>query len=187
RISGALAGRANQGACRARSALRGVRRERALSGPLPASAGANGRPDRIIARTLSPKGLRHRRCGGEGIAADPRPHGRKLRFDLLRHGRIVRLRGRALRDVAEDRRARRVAEDPRNGTRLLRAAEDYAVERGCFASTLETHSYQARPFYEKCGYQVFGTLEDHPPGHAKYFMRKQLAEPPDQAVRLIKL
>ena len=70
---------------------------------------------------------------------------------------------------------------------LLRAAEDYAVERGCFASTLETHSYQARPFYEKCGYQVFGTLEDHPPGHAKYFMRKQLAEPPDQAVRLIKL
>ena len=62
------------------------------------------------------------------------------------------------------------------GTRLLRMAEEYAVERGCFASTLETHSFQARPFYEKCGYQVFATLEDWPPGHAKFFMRKQLAE-----------
>ena len=62
-----------------------------------------------------------------------------------------------------------------NGTRLLQAAEDYAVERGCFAATLETHSFQARPFYEKCGYEVFGTLEDYPPGHAKFFMRKRLA------------
>jgi GNAT superfamily N-acetyltransferase len=63
-----------------------------------------------------------------------------------------------------------------NGTRLLRAAEDYAVERGCFAATLETHSFQARPFYEKCGYEVFGTLENWPPGHAKYFLRKQLSD-----------
>jgi len=61
-----------------------------------------------------------------------------------------------------------------NGTRLLRAAEEYAVGRGCFAATLDTHSFQARPFYEKCGYQVFGTLEDYPPGHTKFFMRKQL-------------
>ena len=68
-----------------------------------------------------------------------------------------------------------------NGARLLQAAEDYAVERGCFAATLETHSFQARPFYEKCGYQVFGTLEDYPPGHAKYFMRKRLAADPTSA------
>jgi GNAT superfamily N-acetyltransferase len=61
-----------------------------------------------------------------------------------------------------------------NGTRLLQAAEEYAVERGCFAAMLETHSFQARPFYEKCGYQVFATLEDWPPGHAKFFLRKQL-------------
>ena len=61
-----------------------------------------------------------------------------------------------------------------NGTRLLLAAEEYAIERGCFAATLETASFQARPFYEKCGYQVFATLEDWPPGHAKFFLRKQL-------------
>jgi GNAT superfamily N-acetyltransferase len=63
-----------------------------------------------------------------------------------------------------------------NGTRLLHAAEAYAVERGCFAATLETHSFQARPFYEKCGYKVFGTLDDWPPGHAKFFLRKQLTD-----------
>jgi len=71
-----------------------------------------------------------------------------------------------------------IARDQGNGTRLLRAAEEYAVERGCFAATLETHSFQARPFYEKCGYRIFGTLEDYPPGHAKFFMHKRLAEPP---------
>jgi hypothetical protein len=36
----------------------------------------------------------------------------------------------------------------------------------------------ARPFYEKCGHEVFGTLEDYPPGHAKFFMRRRLAAAP---------
>ena len=65
-----------------------------------------------------------------------------------------------------------------NGTRLLKAAEEYAVERGCFAATLETMSFQARPFYEKLGYDVFAALEDYPPGHTKYYLRKQLAARP---------
>jgi GNAT superfamily N-acetyltransferase len=65
-----------------------------------------------------------------------------------------------------------------NGTRLLRAAEEYAVERGCFAATLETMSFQARPFYEKLGYEVFAALEDYPPGHTKFYLRKQLAAKP---------
>jgi len=60
------------------------------------------------------------------------------------------------------------------GTGLLQAAERYAVERGCRAAHLETHSYEARPFYEKLGYQVFAALDDYPPGHAKYFLRKEL-------------
>ena len=65
-----------------------------------------------------------------------------------------------------------------NGTRLLQAAEEYAVERGCFAATLETASFEARPFYEKLGYRVFAALEDYPPGHTKYYLRKQLAPTP---------
>ncbi|HJQ60390.1 MAG TPA: GNAT family N-acetyltransferase [Vineibacter sp.] len=64
-----------------------------------------------------------------------------------------------------------------HATRLLAAAEAYAIERGCRAATLETHSFQARPLYERLGYEVFGTLDDYPPGHAKYFLRKTLAAP----------
>jgi hypothetical protein len=41
---------------------------------------------------------------------------------------------------------------------------------------LSTFSFQARPFYEKLGYEVFATLEDCPVGHCEYFLRKQLAE-----------
>jgi GNAT superfamily N-acetyltransferase len=61
-----------------------------------------------------------------------------------------------------------------HGTRLMQAAEQYAVERGCRAATLETASYEARPFYEKLGYRVFAALDDYPPGHTKNFLRKQL-------------
>ena len=65
-----------------------------------------------------------------------------------------------------------------NGSRLLQAAEEYAIERGCFAATLETASFEARPFYEKLGYEVFAALEDYPPGHTKYYLRKRLATKP---------
>jgi GNAT superfamily N-acetyltransferase len=60
-----------------------------------------------------------------------------------------------------------------HGARLLAAAEAYAKERGCIGATLETHSFQARPFYERLGYRVFGTLDDYPPGHAKFFLEKR--------------
>ncbi len=61
-----------------------------------------------------------------------------------------------------------------HATGLMDTAEAYAIARGCTAATLETHSFQARPFYEKRGYVVVGTLEGYPPGHAKYFLRKTL-------------
>jgi GNAT superfamily N-acetyltransferase len=62
------------------------------------------------------------------------------------------------------------------GSQLLLAAEDYARERGCRHVQLSTFSFQARPFYEKLGYEVFATLEDCPVGRCGYFLRKQLAE-----------
>jgi uncharacterized protein (DUF924 family)/GNAT superfamily N-acetyltransferase len=74
----------------------------------------------------------------------------------------------------------------RHGTRLMQAAEDYALKRGCVGATLETTSFEARPFYEKRGYEVFATLDDYPPGHSKFFLRKRLtAAPPDRAKSLL--
>jgi GNAT superfamily N-acetyltransferase len=60
------------------------------------------------------------------------------------------------------------------GTQLMRAAEIDAWQRGYRNIYLETMSFQARPFYEQMGYVVFGTLDDFPPGHQQYFMRKTL-------------
>jgi len=57
---------------------------------------------------------------------------------------------------------------------MMLAAERYAIERGCRHAHLETFSFQARPFYEKLGYSVFGELKDYPPGHTEFFMKKTL-------------
>jgi GNAT superfamily N-acetyltransferase len=60
------------------------------------------------------------------------------------------------------------------GRRLLRAAEGEAARRGAIHAYLDTFDFQARPFYEREGYQVFGVQEDFPPGHRRFFMQKTL-------------
>ena len=60
------------------------------------------------------------------------------------------------------------------GTQLMDRAEAYARERDCHSVELDTHSFQARPFYERRGYEVFATLDDYPKGHKKFFLRKKL-------------
>ena len=62
-----------------------------------------------------------------------------------------------------------------HGRRLILALEQAARERGCTHAHLDTFSFQARPFYEKLGYEVFSTLDDYPPGHQRFFMKKALA------------
>jgi len=59
-------------------------------------------------------------------------------------------------------------------TKLMNAIEQLAAQRGCVNSYLDTFSFQARPLYEKIGYKVFGTLENHPKGHSHYFLKKTL-------------
>ena len=58
------------------------------------------------------------------------------------------------------------------GRQLIAQAEHEAIERGCLGVWLDTFSFQARGFYEKLGYAVFGTLEDYPPGHRRFFLKK---------------
>jgi ubiquinone/menaquinone biosynthesis C-methylase UbiE/ribosomal protein S18 acetylase RimI-like enzyme len=60
------------------------------------------------------------------------------------------------------------------GARLLARAEAEAVRRGCRHAHLDTFSFQALPFYQKLGYQVWGQLDDLPPGHTRFFLRKEL-------------
>ena len=59
------------------------------------------------------------------------------------------------------------------GARLLATMEQYALSQGITNFHLETTSFQALPFYQKQGYEVFGQLPDMPPGHISYFLKKQ--------------
>jgi GNAT superfamily N-acetyltransferase len=60
------------------------------------------------------------------------------------------------------------------GGKLLAAAEQEAVRRGCEHCNLETHDFQALGFYQKKGYTLFAQLDDMPPEHTKYFLKKDL-------------
>lgn len=60
------------------------------------------------------------------------------------------------------------------GRLLMLELERLAMERGCHAAWVDTFSFQSRPFYERLGYCVFGTLPDYPRGHARYFLTKSL-------------
>ena len=58
------------------------------------------------------------------------------------------------------------------GKALLQAAEAEARRRGCSGAYLDTFTFQARGFYERLGYAVFGVLENFPPGHQRFFLKK---------------
>jgi GNAT superfamily N-acetyltransferase len=65
------------------------------------------------------------------------------------------------------------------GKALLVMAESEALRRECPRVFLETLSFQALAFYEKCGYKVFSKLHDFPPGGARYALTKELTEATD--------
>lgn len=65
------------------------------------------------------------------------------------------------------------------GTRIIAAAEQEAIARGCVCAWLDTFSFQAPGFYERQGYTAFGVLEEFPAGQWRQFMRKRL----DRAAR----
>ena len=58
------------------------------------------------------------------------------------------------------------------GRLLLEAAEKEAQTAGCLHVAVDTFEFQARGFYEKHGYTVYGVQEDYPAGHRKFLLRK---------------
>ncbi len=61
------------------------------------------------------------------------------------------------------------------GRKLLEAAEDEARSQGCRGVFLSTFSFQARPFYERFGYEVVADVPDYPAGHTYHVLTKMLA------------
>lgn len=60
------------------------------------------------------------------------------------------------------------------GTALIADFERELRQRECTIVYLDTFDWQAKDFYLKQGYELFGTLENYPKGHNKYFLKKDL-------------
>ena len=63
------------------------------------------------------------------------------------------------------------------GAGLLAAAEVEAAARGCTQTVHFTWSFQARPLYERAGYELVGRVEDFPSGADVLWYRKRLTTP----------
>ena len=57
---------------------------------------------------------------------------------------------------------------------LLRHVEQIAKQNKCHLAHLDTFDFQAKDFYLKHDYSVFGILENAPKGHSRYYMKKEL-------------
>lgn len=60
------------------------------------------------------------------------------------------------------------------GEKILKQAETYAQENGYEKALVETTSWQAKPFYEKNGYQLQYTIKDRPKGYESFYLSKNL-------------
>jgi GNAT superfamily N-acetyltransferase len=61
------------------------------------------------------------------------------------------------------------------GASLVRQAEQEAVRRGCRNMWTDTYAFQARPFYERMGFIVFGRLDGPAPIFPRFFLVKNIA------------
>ena len=84
------------------------------------------------------------------------------------HG-VVRMKAVEIRGVWLDGDLR----DGGFGAKIIRAVEDEGRRRGARAALLDTYEFQARGFYERLGYTVFGTF-NYPEGVARYYLSRAL-------------
>lgn len=74
--------------------------------------------------------------------------------------------------IADEHRGQRL------GSEMLGAAEEHARAQGCAGVHLDTFDYQARPFYEKLGYELVGTLDGYPAGGRQHYLAKRFSNAP---------
>lgn len=60
------------------------------------------------------------------------------------------------------------------GRTLMADAEAEARDRGCHNIWLDTFAFQARPFYERLGFRLFGQIDGPGPIFPRFFMVKDL-------------
>ena len=60
------------------------------------------------------------------------------------------------------------------GKQLLMEIERADEREGCTLIHLDTFDFQAKDFYLKYGYEIFGVLEDCPKDHCRYYLKKVL-------------
>lgn len=58
------------------------------------------------------------------------------------------------------------------GSHLIKKVEEVAKQKGCHLIHLDTFDWQAKEFYLKHGYEIFGVLDDCPKGHKRFYMKK---------------
>lgn len=62
------------------------------------------------------------------------------------------------------------------GTMIINEVENIAKNKGCKLIHLDTFDFQAKDFYLKKGYEIFGVLEECPENHKRYYMKKVLEQ-----------
>lgn len=103
--------------------------------------------------------------------------GKLLAFFVREHDRIVAgIIGNTWGGTCEVRQFW-VDESKRHGglgTKLFQAAEQEARRRGCTQMVLMTFTFQASSFYERNGFELVATIDNHPRGYQNRVMRKRL-------------
>ena len=60
------------------------------------------------------------------------------------------------------------------GSKILQAAEEEAIKRGCKYSFLYTYDFQGPKFYSKYGYREVFTMENYPHTGKRHYFVKEL-------------
>ena len=60
------------------------------------------------------------------------------------------------------------------GTILLNKVKNEAMKHGCYLMHLDTFDFQAKDFYLKQGFEIFGILPNCPKNHTRYYLKKEI-------------